>query len=96
MNYFRSNRFLNTLPDWETGEPVEGPLKNYLPRVHTLLTRLDDPQARFRSVIVGGTNGKGTVSSLLADLLQSAGFRVGLMRRRICTRCASASAWMAR
>ena len=78
MNYFRSNRFLNTLPDWETGEPVEGPLENYLPRVHTLLTRLDDPQARFRSVIVGGTNGKGTVSSLLADLLQSAGFRVGL------------------
>ena len=78
MNYFRSNRFLNTLPDWETGEPAEGPLENYLPRVRALLKRLDDPQARFNSVIVGGTNGKGTASSLLADLLQSAGFRVGL------------------
>ena len=78
MNYFRSNRFLNTLPDWETGQPPDGPLENYLPRVRTLLKRLDDPQTRFHSVIVGGTNGKGTVSSLSADLLQSAGFRVGL------------------
>ena len=78
MNYFRSNRYLNTLPDWETGEPAEGPLKNYLPRVRALLKRLDNPQARFNSVIVGGTNGKGTVSSLLAELLRAAGFRVGL------------------
>ena len=92
MNYFRSNRFLNTLPDWETGEPIEGALENYLPRVRALLHRMDNPQARFDSVIVGGTNGKGTVSYLLAELLRTAGFRVGLytsphlhtVRERIC------------
>lgn len=92
MNYFRSNRFLNTLPDWETGEPIEGALENYLPRVRALLHRMDNPQARFGSVIVGGTNGKGTVSYLLAELLRAAGFRVGLytsphlhtVRERIC------------
>ena len=92
MNYFRSNRFLNTLPDWETGEPIEGALENYLPRVRALLHRMDNPQARFDSVIVGGTNGKGTVSYLLAELLRAAGFRVGLytsphlhtVRERIC------------
>ncbi|MCY3682303.1 MAG: ATP-grasp domain-containing protein [Gemmatimonadetes bacterium] len=92
MNYFRSNRFLNTLPDWETGEPIEGALENYLPRVRALLHRMDNPQARFSSVIVGGTNGKGTVSYLLAELLRAAGFRVGLytsphlhtVRERIC------------
>ena len=92
MNYFRSNRFLNTLPDWEMGEPIEGALENYLPRVRALLHRLDNPQARFDSVIVGGTNGKGTVSYLLAELLRAAGFRVGLytsphlhtVRERIC------------
>ena len=78
MNYFRSNRFLSTLPDWETGDPPEGPLEDYLPRVRALLKRLDDPQARFKSVIVGGTNGKGTVSSLTSELLQSSGQRVGL------------------
>ena len=92
MNYFRSNRFLNTLPDWETGEPIEGALENYLPRVRALLHRMDNPQARFDSVIVGGTNGKGTVSYLLSELLRAAGFRVGLytsphlhtVRERIC------------
>jgi dihydrofolate synthase/folylpolyglutamate synthase len=78
MNYFRSNRFLNTLPDWETGDPPKGPLEDYLPRVRALLKRLDDPQARFKSVIVGGTNGKGTVSSLTAELLHRSGQRVGL------------------
>ena len=92
MNYFRGNRFLNTLPDWETGEPIDGALENYLPRVRALLHRMDNPQARFGSVIVGGTNGKGTVSYLLAELLRAAGFRVGLytsphlhtVRERIC------------
>ncbi len=78
MNYFWSNRFLDTLPDWETGDPPEGPLENYLPRVRALLNRLDNPQARFDTVVVGGTNGKGTVSYLLAELLRTAGFRVGL------------------
>ena len=78
MLYFRSNRFLDTLPDWETGEPPDGPLEDYLPRVRALLNRLDNPQVQFDSVIVGGTNGKGTVSSLLAELLRTAGFKVGL------------------
>ena len=78
MNYFRSNRFLNTLPDWETGDPPEGPHEDYLPRVRALLKRLDDPQARFKSIIVGGTNGKGTVSSLTAELLRRSRQRVGL------------------
>jgi dihydrofolate synthase / folylpolyglutamate synthase len=78
MDYFRSKRFLDTLPDWEAGRPAPGPPEQYLPRVRALLGRLGDPQQSFRSVIVGGTNGKGTVSSLLANLLQAAGHRVGL------------------
>jgi dihydrofolate synthase / folylpolyglutamate synthase len=78
MNYFRSNRFLDTLPDWETGNPPPGALSNYLPRMRALLARLDNPQNNFRTVIVGGTNGKGTTSSLLAALLTASGKRVGL------------------
>jgi len=78
MDYFRGKRFLDTLPDWERGRPALGPVEHYLPRLRCLLTRLDDPQASTRSIIVGGTNGKGTVSSLLCDLLQAAGLRCGL------------------
>ena len=78
MDYLRGKRFLDTLPDWERGRPAEGPLEEYLPRMRALLRRLGDPQQRLRSIIVGGTNGKGTVSSLLAALLESTEHRTGL------------------
>jgi len=78
MDYLRAKRYLDTLPDWERGRGVEGPLEDYLPRMRALLRRLGDPQQTFRSIIVGGTNGKGTVSSLLAALLESSEHRTGL------------------
>ena len=40
--------------------------------------RLRHPHTQFRSVHVAGTNGKGSTSHLLAAVLQSAGYRVGL------------------
>ncbi len=43
-----------------------------------LLERLGDPQDSFRSVVVGGTNGKGSVARLLAAALQADGRRTGL------------------
>jgi dihydrofolate synthase/folylpolyglutamate synthase len=78
MNYFRSNRFLDMLPDWETGDPPMGPLEDYLPRMRALLSRLGNPQEAFKTVVVGGTNGKGTTSSLLSAFLRASGKRVGL------------------
>lgn len=78
MDYHRGKRFLDTLPDWERGRPTTGPLDHYLPRVRRLLHRLGNPQAGIRSVIVGGTNGKGTVATLVAELLQASGLRCGL------------------
>lgn len=78
MDYFRALRYLDALPDWEVGRPVFGPVEDYLPRMRALLTRLHEPQLRCRSIIVGGTNGKGTVASLLAALLRAEGHKVGL------------------
>lgn len=78
MDYFRAKRFLDTLPDWETGQQPSGPLEDYLPRMRALLARLGNPQHSFRTLIVGGTNGKGTASSLLAALVQQSDLCVGL------------------
>lgn len=43
-----------------------------------LLRKLGNPQNDFKSVHVAGTNGKGSVSHVLASILQEAGFSVGL------------------
>ncbi len=78
MNYFRSKRFLDVLQDFERGDALDGKVDDYLPRMRDLLALLDNPERRFISVIVGGTNGKGTVCSLLAKILKASGRRVGL------------------
>jgi dihydrofolate synthase/folylpolyglutamate synthase len=39
---------------------------------------LGDPQHRFKSVHVAGTNGKGSVSHMLAAIFQTAGYKTGL------------------
>ena len=39
---------------------------------------LGEPHKNFKSVHVAGTNGKGSVSHMLASVLQEAGFKVGL------------------
>lgn len=49
-----------------------------LERITALLARLGHPERQFRSVLVGGTNGKGSVSASLAACLQAAGFCTGL------------------
>jgi dihydrofolate synthase / folylpolyglutamate synthase len=39
---------------------------------------LNDPQTKFKSIHVGGTNGKGSTSHMLAAILQTAGYKTGL------------------
>ena len=39
---------------------------------------LGNPENKFKSVHIAGTNGKGSVSHMLASVLQSAGYKVGL------------------
>jgi dihydrofolate synthase/folylpolyglutamate synthase len=39
---------------------------------------LDHPHQHFRSIHVGGTNGKGSVANMLASVLQEAGYKTGL------------------
>ena len=42
------------------------------------MASLGHPERQFASVHVGGTNGKGSVSTMLAEVLRAAGWRVGL------------------
>ena len=49
-----------------------------LERIETLLEALGHPERRYTLVQVGGTNGKGSVSAMLAAMLKAAGRRTGL------------------
>lgn len=40
--------------------------------------RLNHPHTKYRTIHVGGTNGKGSTSHLLASILQEAGYKTGL------------------
>ncbi len=53
-------------------------LKGYGLDLERVVRRLDEPHRSFQAVRVAGTNGKGSVCAFLAQILQEAGFRVGL------------------
>jgi len=49
-----------------------------LGHVRRLLAELGDPQTGVPSVVVAGTNGKGSTSALLASIAEAAGYHAGL------------------
>ena len=49
-----------------------------LEHMRVLAAALGDPQTRFRSVLIAGTNGKGSTAATLASILATSGYRVGL------------------
>jgi dihydrofolate synthase/folylpolyglutamate synthase len=49
-----------------------------LAHMRVLLAALDNPERRFPSVLIAGTNGKGSTASTLASILQAAGVRTAL------------------
>ena len=52
-------------------------MKFGLGNMRALCAALDHPEQRFASVIVGGTNGKGSVTAMTSAALHAAGHRVG-------------------
>lgn len=49
-----------------------------LANTYALMEHLGNPHLRFPSIHIAGTNGKGSTSHLIAAVLQSAGYKVGL------------------
>ena len=53
-------------------------IKPGLKRIAKVLKFLDNPQDRIRYVLIAGTNGKGSVASILSSILTSNGYKTGL------------------
>jgi len=65
INYISSNR--------------RASIKLGLTRTQAMLGHLGNPQNKIPAILVGGTNGKGSVVATIAYILSSAGLRVGSM-----------------
>ena len=52
--------------------------KKDLSNIILICEHLNNPQNNFKSIHVGGTNGKGSCSHMLSSILQEAGYNVGL------------------
>jgi len=58
--------------------PGEPRRKFRLEEMRALIEALGHPEQHFKSVLIAGTNGKGSTAATLASIVQSAGYRVGL------------------
>ena len=52
--------------------------KKDLTNILAFSKELDFPERKFKTIHVGGTNGKGSTSHMIASILQEAGYKVGL------------------
>ena len=77
MNYSQTIEYLFTsLPSFQ--QVGADAYKPGLERVIEFCRYLGNPQRNYYTIHVAGTNGKGSVSHMLASVLQQAGYRVGL------------------
>src|ERR1700678_2832444 len=77
--YAKALRFLSTLSDFERLRIVRYNSDNFnLDRMRSLLKKIGNPHDQFRSVHIAGTKGKGSTCAMVAAMLQSNGYKVGL------------------
>lgn len=70
MNYTEALNYIHSLGNFK--------LPAGLQRITAALSTLSCPQNKFESVHIAGTNGKGSVSAMLAKIFETAGFKTGL------------------
>lgn len=77
MNYNEALNYLfEQLPMFHRIGPAA--YKNSLDNTISICRLLGNPEQKFRSVHIAGTNGKGSVSHFLSSILQEAGYKTGL------------------
>src|SRR6202043_2834034 len=60
-------------------ELAQTPARKFdLAHMRVLLTAMGNPERHFPSVLIAGTNGKGSTAATLASILQASGLKTGL------------------
>jgi len=78
-NYRQAMGYLLEKTDYEKQERVRYNVTTFsLERMRNLLSLLGDPHAKVSTVHIAGTKGKGSTATMLARMLESNGYTVGL------------------
>ncbi len=78
MTFDNALASLDSFVNYEARRDAKAMREIRLGRMQQLCQHLGDPQRRFRSVLVAGTNGKGSICALLYSMLRESSLRVGL------------------
>ncbi len=80
MNFTKYNEAVDWLFKQAPNYQIDGQ-KAYKPglgNIQKLCDFFDNPQKKLQTIHIGGTNGKGSTSNMIASILQEAGYKVGL------------------
>ncbi len=78
MTYAEATAYLESLVNFEHRHQPQAMRAVRLERMAWLCRRLGEPQRRFRTLLVAGTNGKGSICAMLYAMLRTASRCVGL------------------
>ena len=78
MSYQSAIDQLNALAPELYTRPGQPRRKFSLEETRVLMAALGDPQCHFRSILIAGTNGKGSTAATIASILSASGVRTGL------------------
>jgi dihydrofolate synthase / folylpolyglutamate synthase len=78
MSYQSAIAQLNAMAPELQSKPGQPRRKFSLDEIGTLLAALGNPHRSFHSVLIAGTNGKGSTASTLASILSASSLRTGL------------------
>ena len=78
MTYAEAVAYVESFTNYERIHDPNAMRAVKLERMRQLCQRLAEPQRRFRSILVAGTNGKGSICAMLYSMLREGTLRVGL------------------
>lgn len=70
MNYNEALNYIHSLGNFSMPASLE--------RIKEVLEKLSNPQKKLSAIHIAGTNGKGSVSAMIANVFKTAGYKTGL------------------
>lgn len=70
MNYNETLQYIHSLGNFGMEASLE--------RIKAVLSKLGNPEKDIKAIHIAGTNGKGSVSAMLAEVFKNAGYKTGL------------------